>query len=90
MTANDAAFASNGPETTTAQAKPAAAHDWGGPILTRHVADDVVDRLVTAVGLGPALVVAGAAYLVITSVSGLRPEWRGMDQLRGRRAGARA
>jgi DNA-binding FadR family transcriptional regulator len=52
MTANDAAFARDVPETTTAQAKPAAAHDWGGPILTRHVADDVVDRLVTAVGLG--------------------------------------
>jgi GntR family transcriptional repressor for pyruvate dehydrogenase complex len=50
MTANDAAFASDVPATTTA--KPVAAHDWGGPILTRHVADDVVDRLVTAVGLG--------------------------------------
>jgi DNA-binding FadR family transcriptional regulator len=29
-----------------------ATHAWGAPIVTRHVADDVVDRLVTAVGLG--------------------------------------
>ena len=25
---------------------------WGGPIVSRHIADDVVDRLVTAVALG--------------------------------------
>ena len=25
---------------------------WGGPIVTRHIADDVQDRLVTAVALG--------------------------------------
>jgi DNA-binding FadR family transcriptional regulator len=25
---------------------------WGGPIISRHVADDVIDRLVTAVALG--------------------------------------
>jgi GntR family transcriptional regulator, transcriptional repressor for pyruvate dehydrogenase complex len=25
---------------------------WGGPIVSRHVADDVIDRLVTAVALG--------------------------------------
>ncbi len=30
----------------------AAAHHWGAPIVARHVADDVVDRLVTAVALG--------------------------------------
>ena len=30
----------------------APAPDWGGPIVSRHVADDVVDRLVTAVALG--------------------------------------
>ena len=29
-----------------------AAHHWGAPIVTRHIADDVVDRLVTAVALG--------------------------------------
>ena len=28
------------------------APSWGGPIISRHVADDVVDRLVTAVALG--------------------------------------
>ena len=28
------------------------AQAWGAPIVTRHVADDVVDRLVTAVALG--------------------------------------
>lgn len=32
--------------------RPAATHHWGAPIVSRHVADDVVDRLVTAVGLG--------------------------------------
>ena len=36
----------NGPDTR----KPAPA--WGGPIVSRHIADDVVDRLVTAVALG--------------------------------------
>jgi GntR family transcriptional regulator, transcriptional repressor for pyruvate dehydrogenase complex len=29
-----------------------AAHPWRAPILSRHVADDVIDRLVTAVALG--------------------------------------
>ena len=29
-----------------------ASHAWGGPIVSRHVSDDVVDRLVTAVALG--------------------------------------
>jgi len=29
-----------------------ATQDWGAPIVTRHVADDVVDRLVTAIALG--------------------------------------
>ena len=29
-----------------------AALDWGAPIVSRHVADDVVDRLVTAMALG--------------------------------------
>ncbi|HZT19326.1 MAG TPA: FCD domain-containing protein [Dongiaceae bacterium] len=36
-----------------AEAAPvAAAQHWGAPIVARHVADDVVDRLVTAVALG--------------------------------------
>ena len=30
----------------------AAAQHWSAPIVARHVADDVVDRLVTAVALG--------------------------------------
>lgn len=47
----------------------------------------VAGAAVTAVGLAPALVIAGAAYLVVTSVSGLRPEWREMDRLRGQRPG---
>jgi MFS family permease len=35
---------------------------------------------VTVLGLAPALVVAGAAYLVATTIPGLRPEWRDMDR----------
>lgn len=27
-------------------------HVWGAPIVTRHIADDVVDRLITAIALG--------------------------------------
>lgn len=34
------------------QAAPETTGGWARPILTRHVADDVVDRLVTAVALG--------------------------------------
>lgn len=37
---------------------------------------------VTAVGVSPALGVAGAAYLVSTTVPGMRPEWREMDRVR--------
>lgn len=33
-------------------AQGAASRHWGAPIVTRHIADDVVDRLVTAVALG--------------------------------------
>ncbi|HEX3646935.1 MAG TPA: MFS transporter [Pseudonocardiaceae bacterium] len=39
---------------------------------------------VTAVGLTPALLVAGGGYFLVTSLAGLRPEWREMD--RNRRA----
>jgi GntR family transcriptional repressor for pyruvate dehydrogenase complex len=35
-----------------ARTRAAAADHWSMPIVNRHVADDVVDRLVTAVGLG--------------------------------------
>ena len=37
---------------------------------------------VTALGVAPALGVAGTAYLVSTVVPGLRPEWREMDRVR--------
>ncbi|WP_084763892.1 MFS transporter [Knoellia subterranea] len=37
---------------------------------------------VTAIGVSPALGVAGAAYLMSTTVPGLRPEWREMDRVR--------
>lgn len=35
---------------------------------------------VTLLGVAPALGVAGAAYLVSTTVPGMRPEWRDMDR----------
>ena len=37
---------------------------------------------VTVLGVAPALGVAGAAYLVSTTVPGMRPEWRDMDRAR--------
>ncbi|SDE24275.1 Major Facilitator Superfamily protein [Streptomyces sp. LaPpAH-199] len=37
---------------------------------------------VTAAGLTPVLLVCGAAYLLTTTLSGLRPEWREMDRSR--------
>lgn len=39
---------------------------------------------VAAVGVAPALGAAGAAYLVSTTVPGLRPEWREMDLAQAR------
>ncbi|MEU6788974.1 MFS transporter [Nonomuraea angiospora] len=38
---------------------------------------------VTAAGLAPVLVTCGIAYALVTSLTGLRPEWREMDRLRG-------
>ncbi|MFD1827840.1 MULTISPECIES: MFS transporter [Mumia] len=35
---------------------------------------------VTAVGLAPVLLVSGIAYALTTSLTGLRPEWRAMDE----------
>ncbi|MFD5464379.1 MFS transporter [Kitasatospora sp. NPDC127059] len=44
---------------------------------------------VALVGLIPGLLTAGALYFATTTLTGLRPEWREMDRLRGHR-GARA
>ncbi|MFE3107792.1 MFS transporter [Kitasatospora indigofera] len=44
----------------------------------------IAGAAVTAVGLAPALLVAGTAYFLTTNLTGLRPEWREMDRLRGR------
>ncbi|MEU6997910.1 MFS transporter [Nonomuraea sp. NPDC046570] len=38
---------------------------------------------VAAVGLAPVLLASGATYALTTSLTGLRPEWREMDRLRG-------
>jgi len=37
---------------------------------------------VAAIGIAPALGVAGVAYLVSTTVPGMRPEWRDLDRVR--------
>jgi MFS family permease len=42
---------------------------------------------VTAIGMAPVLLIAGALYFLTTNLTGLRPEWRDMD--RARRAGSR-
>jgi MFS family permease len=42
----------------------------------------VAGAAVTAVGLAPVLLTAGAAYLAVTTLSGLRPEWRQLDRAR--------
>ncbi|MEU0569010.1 MFS transporter [Nonomuraea sp. NPDC005983] len=45
---------------------------------------------VAAAGVAPALLACGAAYALTTNLTGLRPEWREMDRLRGRSAPAAA
>lgn len=40
----------------------------------------VAGAAVTAIGLAPALVTAGVAYLLVTGLAGLRHEWREMDR----------
>ena len=42
----------NGQILAAAPSSGLVTHAWGAPIVSRHVADDVADRLVTAVGLG--------------------------------------
>jgi len=39
---------------------------------------------VASAGLAPVLVACGTAYFLATQLTGLRPEWREMDRLRGR------
>ncbi|MEV0774379.1 MFS transporter [Streptomyces sp. NPDC050433] len=39
---------------------------------------------VASFGLAPVLLVGGAAYFLTTNLTGLRPEWREMDRLRGK------
>jgi hypothetical protein len=43
----------------------------------------IAGALVASFGLAPVLVAGGAAYFLTTSLTGLRPEWRGMDRPRG-------
>jgi predicted MFS family arabinose efflux permease len=45
---------------------------------------------VTAFGLAPVLIAGGAAYLLTTTITGLRPEWREMDRTPGRSSGTSA
>jgi MFS family permease len=45
----------------------------------------VAGAAVTAIGLAPVLLVGGGAYAAVTCLAGLRPEWRQLDALRGRR-----
>ncbi|ARF77401.1 MFS transporter [Kitasatospora albolonga] len=40
----------------------------------------IAGAAVTAVGLGPVLLVCGAAYFLTTNLAALRPEWREMDR----------
>ena len=46
--------------------------------------------LIAATGLAPVLIAFGCAYLLVTSLAGLRPEWAEMDRVRRRRNGADA
>lgn len=39
---------------------------------------------VASAGLAPVLLVGGAVYFLTTNLTGLRPEWREMDRLRGK------
>jgi MFS family permease len=52
---------------------------WAGVPLGGLVGGVVV----AAAGLAPVLLAGGAAYALTTSLTGLRPEWREMDRLRG-------
>jgi MFS family permease len=46
--------------------------------------------LTAAGGLAPVLIGFGLAYLLVTTLAGLRPEWAGLDSVRGERNGAEA
>jgi len=45
----------------------------------------IAGAAVAAAGLTPVLLVGGAAYFLVTNLTGLRPQWREMDRLRDRR-----
>ncbi|WP_229759048.1 MFS transporter [Peterkaempfera bronchialis] len=44
----------------------------------------IAGAAVATAGLAPTLLAAGAAYFLTTNLTGLRPEWKEMDRLRGR------
>jgi hypothetical protein len=43
----------------------------------------IAGALVASFGLAPVLLAGGGAYFLTTNLTGLRPEWREMDRLRG-------
>ena len=53
---------------------------WAGTPLGGLIAGAVV----SSTGLVPVLLVCGAVYFLITSLAGLRPEWREMDRRTGK------
>ncbi|MER6298520.1 MFS transporter [Kitasatospora sp. NPDC001539] len=57
---------------------------WAGIPLGGIVAGGAV----TLVGLIPSLLTAGILYFATTTLTGLRPEWRDMDRLRGHASAA--
>ncbi|WP_442818268.1 MFS transporter [Streptomyces sp. NBC_01727] len=44
----------------------------------------IAGAVVASLGLVPALIASGTAYFLTTNLTGLRPEWREMDRLRGK------
>jgi MFS family permease len=48
----------------------------------------IAGAAVTAVGLAPVLLAGGGIYVAVTSLAGLRPEWRQMDRARSKETGS--